>query len=63
MPRHIGLSLATISVLMPLTLLGVLGLAAVVLAIADRVHAGRTRALTTSPRTAFAQTVALGLSV
>jgi cation-transporting ATPase G len=31
MPRNIGLSLAIITVLMPLALLGVLGLAAVVL--------------------------------
>jgi hypothetical protein len=69
MLRNIGLSLAIITVLMPLALLGVLGLAAVVLVheidevllIADGVRAGRTRALTTSLRTDFAQTVALGL--
>jgi cation-transporting ATPase G len=56
MLQNVGLSLAIITVLMPLALLGILGLAAVVLVhelaevvvIANGVRAGRTRALTTT---------------
>jgi cation-transporting ATPase G len=60
MLQNVGLSLAIITVLMPLALLGILGLAAVVLVhelaevvvIANGVRAGRTRALaTTTPAT------------
>jgi cation-transporting ATPase G len=56
MLQNVGLSLAIITVLMPLALFGVLGLAAVVLVhevaevfgIANGVRAGRTRQLTTT---------------
>jgi cation-transporting ATPase G len=56
MLQNIGLSLAIITILMPLALLGVLGLAAVVLVhevaeivvIANGVRAGRVQGLTTT---------------
>ncbi|PMV10884.1 heavy metal translocating P-type ATPase, partial [Pseudomonas sp. GW704-F2] len=58
MLQNVGLSLAIITVLMPLALFGVLGLAAVVLVhevaeivvIANGVRAGRTRSLAAVPQ-------------
>jgi cation-transporting ATPase G len=66
MLQNVGLSLAIITVLMPLALFGILGLAAVVLVhelaeivvIANGVRAGRAHPLTTGPAPASAPTAA-----
>lgn len=70
MLQNVGLSLALIAVLIPLALLGVLGLAAVVLVhelaevvvIANGVRAGRVRALTAAPSGDRASSAALTAS-
>ncbi|WP_018157933.1 heavy metal translocating P-type ATPase [Demetria terragena] len=70
MLQNVGLSLALIAVLIPLALLGVLGLAAVVLVhelaevvvIANGVRAGRVRALTAAPSGDRATSAALTAS-